>query len=60
MITKTATSLTAGAATPHDRLLEFWEIPPLERPAALFEAIQTSHRWHYERNKSYRRTLADG
>ncbi len=58
MITKAETNLITGMATPHDQFLAFWEIPPLERPQALYEAIRNSHRWHYERNKAYRRTLA--
>jgi len=38
-------------------IASFWEINPEERAAILMQAIIDTHKWHFPRNNSYRRTV---
>lgn len=40
------------------QLIDFWDIPPTDRPTILLEAIQRSHAWHFPRNRAYQRVVA--
>jgi hypothetical protein len=42
----------------NNNLAEFWPLTPAHRELILLEAIATAHAWHYERNRSYRQTVA--
>ena len=39
-------------------LKEFYSIPPAQRDKLLLDAIREQHRWHYDRNQAYRRTVS--
>jgi hypothetical protein len=39
-------------------MIEFFEIPPIQRQAQLLQAIFETHAWHYPRNQAYRRAVA--
>jgi hypothetical protein len=39
-------------------LSDFWSIDPDQREQILLEAIAQTHAWHFERNRSYRHTVA--
>ena len=40
------------------RLSDFWNFTPEERHRILIKAIHDSHEWHYQKNRSYWRTLS--
>jgi hypothetical protein len=40
------------------QLASFWNMAPDRRKSILLEAIVKTHAWHFERNPSYRRTVA--
>ena len=43
---------------PDPQLADFWNIPPIERPGVILEAIRRTHAWHFPRNRAYQRIVS--